>query len=207
MSEGSDDPRRRVRDGESSEEETEQEDSELEVEDSELEWLERDIEAIIETEPPEAKTLKLLVEVKSALVGARELRRTTPTRGKTTPSPGPDSGVASKETTPRPDPRELYHPLPDQEQSFWRLKAALANLDDYNSEEDEDYRPGQDIHQEQLPLELDHDTSFVSDSSCFLAHSTIKERRRRMSSMGSSGVPSDGEESKYLPYWVKAVQQ
>jgi len=205
VSEESDDyePRQRTRYDDSDDDSYD--DTELEVDDSELEWLERDIESIIETEPPEAKTLKLLVEVKSALVGARELsgRKTTPTptRGKTTPSPGPDSGVASKETTPRIDMSGGYQPLPDQEQSFGRLKAALANLDDYHSEDDDDYRPGQDIDQE----ETTQDSSGLSDSSGFLVHSGIM-RRNRMSSMASSGT-SDLEGGKYVPYWAKAVQQ
>jgi len=208
ISDGSDDydPRHRSR---SDETDDDSYDSELEVDDSELEWLERDIESIIETEPPEAKTLKLLVEVKSALVGARELsgRKVshTPTRGKATPSPGPDSGVASKETTPRIDTSSGgFLPLHAQEQSFGRLKAALAKLDDYHSEDDVDYTPGQEIDLEETgPAGLD--SSYLSDSSGFLAHSGIN-RRKRMSSMASSAT-SDNENVTSLPYWAKEVQQ
>ena len=40
-----------------------------------------------------------------------------------------------------------YQPLTDQKKAFWRLKAALAALDEYDSKDDVDYRPGIDINQ------------------------------------------------------------
>jgi len=214
-SEGSDnyDSRRRVRE-DSSDDDSYDIESELEVDDSELEWLENDIDTIIGTEPPEAKTLRLLEDVKFSLVGARKMNagrttanRSTPARGKVTPSPGQnplnDSGVASKETTPRVETKADYQPLPDHEASFWRLKAALASLEEYDSGEDVDYEPGQEIYQEK---EVGHESS-ASESSVPGEHTIGKDRRRRMSSMASSGVTSGDENSRGLPYWVKQVQQ
>jgi len=201
------DPRRRTRDDS---DDSDEEESELDVTDSELEWLERDIESIIDTEPPdvedltvddlvlEAKTLKLLAEVKNALVGARGNRK-----GKS-PSPGPDSGVDSREPTPAPNGE--YQPLSDQQKAFWRLKAALATLDEYDSEDDADYRPGMDIHQiQESGAGEGHNSSMLSDSSGFLAHDSLKERRRnRLNSTTSVMTNSD---QNYVPYWARSIRQ
>jgi len=198
-------PRRRNRD---ESDDSDEEESELDVTDSELEWLERDIESIIDTEPPEAKTLKLLAEVKNALVGARGNRRASVSKVKApspkvkASSPGPDdSGVDSR--GPTPAPHGDYQPVSDQEKAFWRLKAALAALDEYDSEDDVDYRPGMDITQVQ---DSDHgqNSSMLSDSSGFLAHESLKPRRRnRLSS--TTSVANDDQ--KYVPYWARAIRQ
>lgn len=190
------DPRRRTRDDS---DDSDEEESELDVTDSELEWLERDIESIIDTEPPEAKTLKLLAEVKNALVGARGNRTSLGKPKGKTPSSGPDSGLDSRGPTPAFNGD--YQPLSDQEKAFWRLKAALATLDEYDSEDDDDYRPGMDIHQVQ---ESDHGHN-TSDSSGFLLHDSLKERRRnRLSS--TTSVMTNGDQ-KYVPYWARSIRQ
>lgn len=184
------------------EEDSTDEFSEVDVDDSELEWLERDIESIIDTEPPEAKTIKLLVEVKSALIGVRE--KSGKSRGKGTPSPVPDSGVDSRGPTPKPPKpdREKYQPLSNKDQ-FWRLKAAMANLDEYESGEDEDYIPGMDIHQDP---QSGHDSSLLSDASGFTA---VEQRKRNRNISVTSGVTSDGEEVRNGagPYWALELQK
>jgi len=211
-------PRRRTRD---ESDDSDEYDSELDVTDSELEWLERDIESIIDTEPPdvealseddlilEAKTLKLLAEVKNALVGARGNRRASvggkdkSSRMKAS-SPGPDSGVDSRGPTPAPGAGGDYQPLTDQEKAFWRLKAALAALDEYDSEDDVDYRPGMDINQEHNNSDHGHNSSGLSDSSGFLAHEGLRQKRRnRLSSTTSVMTNSD---RAYIPYWARAIR-
>merc|ERR1719233_1335359 len=118
-------PRRRVADSDS--------DSgrEGEVSDGELEGLEKDIGTIIAKEDPQAKTLKLLSGVQSQLRGLREKK-----------------GVVKSF-------RGGYTPIGSTEGSFWRMKRLLASVDaGYNSEDDPDYQPGDEVEQVKKPREL-----------------------------------------------------
>jgi hypothetical protein len=96
----------------------------LTVSEGELDWLEKDLGSIIAAQDPHAKTTDLLVAVQLNLQGAR--------------------GRPGRRRTARKVDRAGYRPLPESEDSFWRMKllAGLASGRRYHSDSDPDYQPG-----------------------------------------------------------------
>jgi len=189
-----------VREEESGESDTtEMSEADLEVSDSELEWLEKDLAQMMDKDGPGAKTQSLFQNVLNALAEARGTSAQHIKR-KGRNSSGRDSGLESRETTPK-----AAHPpyTPSKEgNTFWRTKAALeALVDKYRSSDDEDYRSGD---------EQDH-----------VKETQVPTRRRRskvessMTSAASATTSTGGTSSKQrnteadarnrLPYWVRAI--
>merc|ERR1719187_1331138 len=167
------------------------------VSDGELEWLEKDIGTIIAKEDPQAKTLKLLSGVQSQLRGLREKKG------------GPKKKGVVKSF------RGGYTPIGSTAGSFWRMKRLLASVDaGYNSEDDPDYQPGDEVEQVKKPRELS-DTGADSSFTSGIATSERGKKgtkRERLDTAGSSisvGKRSDRVRAesggKKLPYWVRAI--
>merc|ERR1719431_346698 len=185
-------PRRRVADSDSDS------GSECGVSDGELEWLEKDIGTIIAKEDPQAKTLKLLSDVQSQLRGVRVKKG------------GPKKKGVAKSF------RVGYTPLGSTEGSFWRMKRLLASVDaGYNSEDDPNYEPGDEVEQVKKPRELSDtgaDSSFTSGVATSERGKKVGTKRERLDTLGS--IASVGKRSdrvraesggKKLPYWVRAL--
>merc|ERR1719402_1525741 len=185
-------PRRRVADSDSDS------GSEGGVSDGELEWLEKDIGTIIAKEDPQAKTLKLLSDVQSQLRGVRGKKG------------GPKKKGVVKSF------RGGYTPMSSTDGCFWRMKKLLASVDaEYNSEDDPDYEPGDEVEQVKKPRELSDtgaDSSFTSGLAASEKGKKMGSKRERLDTVGSSvsvGKRSDRVRAesggKKLPYWVRAV--
>merc|ERR1719402_1617021 len=185
-------PRRRVADSDSDS------GSEGGVSDGELEWLEKDIGTIIAKEDPQAKTLKLLSGVQSQLRGLRGKKG------------GPKKKGVAKSF------RGGYTPIGSTEGSFWRMKRLLASVDaGYNSEDDPDYQPGDEVEQVKKPRELSDtgaDSSFASGVATSERGKKVGTKRERLDTAGSNvsvGKSSDRVRAesggKKLPYWVRAI--
>jgi len=169
------------------------------VSDGELEWLEKDIGTIIAKEDPQAKTLKLLAGVQSQL---REVR-------------GKKGGLKKKGIVKVKSFRAGYTPMGNNEDSFWRMRKLLASMDaGYNSEDDPDYEPGDEVEQVRKPRMMSEnmaDTSFTSGvaSSEPGKKGTKRNRLDSTTSCGSVGKRSDRvraeSRGRKLPYWVRAV--
>merc|ERR1712055_509045 len=108
-----------------------------------------------------------------------------------------------------------YTPLGSNEGSFWRMKRLLASVDaGYNSEDDPDYQPGDEVEQVKKPRELS-DTGADSSFTSGIATSERGKKgtkRERLDTVGSSvsvGKRSDRVRAesggKKLPYWVRAI--
>jgi len=185
-------PRRRVADSDSDS------GSEGGVSDGELEWLEKDIGTIIAKEDPQAKTLKLLSDVQSQLRGVRGKKG------------GPKKKGVVKSF------RGGYTPMSSTEGSFWRMRKLLASVDaEYNSEDDPDYEPGDEVEQVKKPRDLSDtgvDSSFTSGVASSEKGKKMVNKRERLDTVGSSvsvGKRSDRVRAesggKKLPYWVRAL--
>merc|ERR1719420_1812114 len=170
------------------------------VSDGELEWLEKDIGTIIAKEDPQAKTLKLLAGVQSQL---REVR-------------GKKGGHKKKGIVKVKSFRAGYTPMGNSEESFWRMRRLLASTDvGYNSEEDPDYEPGDEVEIVRKPRMMSEtvaDTSFTSGVASSEPGKKRTKRRDRLDSTtsgGSVGKRSDRvraeSRGRKLPYWVRAV--
>merc|ERR1719233_529795 len=168
------------------------------VSDGELEWLEKDIGTIIVKEDPQAKTLKLLSDVQSQLRGVRGKKG------------GPKKKGVVKSF------RGGYTPMSSTDGSFWRMKKLLATVDaEYNSEDDPDYEPGDEVEQVKKPRELSDtgaDSSFTSGVATSERGKKVGTKRERLDTVGSSvsvGKRSDRVRAesggKKLPYWVRAI--
>merc|ERR1719177_19802 len=101
------------------------------------------------------------------------------------------------------------------EGSFWRMKKLLASVDaGYNSEDDPDYEPGDEVEQVKKPRELSDtgaDSSFTSGIAVS-ERGKLGTKRERLETVGSSvsvGKRSDRVRAesggKKLPYWVRAL--
>merc|ERR1719357_2116064 len=109
-----------------------------------------------------------------------------------------------------------YTPIGSTEGSFWRMKRLLASLDaGYNSEDDPDYEPGDEVEQVKKPRELSDtgaDSSFTSGVATSERGKKVGTKRERLDTVGSSvsvGKRSDRVRAesggKKLPYWVRAI--
>merc|ERR1719357_1216994 len=109
-----------------------------------------------------------------------------------------------------------YTPIGSTEGSFWRMKRLLASLDaGYNSEDDPDYEPGDEVEQVKKPRELSDtggDSSFTSGVATSERGKKAGTKRERLDTVGSSvsvGKRSDRVRAesggKKLPYWVRAI--
>jgi len=184
-------PRRRVAESDSDS------GSEGEVSDGELEWLEKDIGTIIAKEDPQAKTLKLLSDVQSQLCNVRGNNKKGGLKKK---------GVAKSF-------RAGYTPMGNSSDSFWRMRKMLASVDaGYNSEDDPDYVPGDEVEQVRKPREVSDtaDSSFTS-GVVTSEPGRIGPRGRTDTNVSSVSVGKRSDRvhadagGKKLPYWVRAV--
>jgi len=182
-------PRRRVADSDSDS------GSEGGISDGELEWLEKDIGSIIAKEDPQAKTLKLLSDVQSQLGTVRVKK----------------GGVKKKGVVK--SFRSGYTPMGNSSESFWRMKKLLASVDaGYNSEDDPDYEPGDEVEQVRKPREISDtaDSSFTS-GVVTSEPGRIGQRRRVDTNASSASVGRRSDRvhaesgGRKLPYWVRAV--
>merc|ERR1719357_1138669 len=110
-----------------------------------------------------------------------------------------------------------YTPIGSTEGSFWRMKRLLASVDaGYNSEDDPDYQPGDEVEQVKKPRELSDtgaDSSFTSGiATSERGKKGTNTKRERLDTVGSSvsvGKRSDRVRAesggKKLPYWVRAI--
>merc|ERR1719357_2182474 len=109
-----------------------------------------------------------------------------------------------------------YTPIGSTEGSFWRMKRLLASVDaGYNSEDDPDYEPGDEVEQVKKPRELSDtgaDSSFTSGVATSERGKKVGTKRERLDTAGSSvsvGKRSDRVRAesggKKLPYWVRAI--
>merc|ERR1712055_824634 len=82
-----------------------------------------------------------------------------------------------------------YTPLGSNEGSFWRMKRLLASVDArYNSEDDPDYEPGDEVEQIKKPREMS-DTGADSSFTSGIATSERGKKgtkRERLDTVGSS---------------------
>merc|ERR1719193_845566 len=159
-------PRRRVADSDSDS------GSEDGVSDGELEWLEKDIGTIIAKEDPQAKTLKLLSDVQSQLRGVRGKKG------------GPKKKGVVKSF------RGGYTPMSSTDGSFWRMKKLLASVEaEYNSDDDPDYVPGDEVEEVKKPRVLSDtgaDSSFTSGLAVSEKGKKMGAKRERLDTVGSS---------------------
>jgi len=172
-------------------EDTDSED-ELTVSEGELEWLEKDLGAVIAVEDPKAKTMDLLRAVQINLQDVR--------------------GRPGRRRTGRKPDRAGYRPLPRLEGDFRRMKRALAELDpqQYNSDTDADYEPGDDVEEVET-TEDEGETTELADSSFGVSEHGRRARRRTVTetsaaSTAASGRSGGGERHRgaRLPHWVRA---
>lgn len=172
-------------------EDTDSED-ELTVSEGELEWLEKDLGAVIAVEDPKAKTMDLLRAVQINLQDVR--------------------GRPGRRRTGRKPDRAGYRPLPRLEGDFRRMKRALAELDpqQYNSDTDADYEPGDDVEEVETS-EDEGETTELADSSFGVSEHGRRARRRTVTetsaaSTAASGRSGGGERHRgaRLPHWVRA---
>jgi len=182
-------------------------DTDGDVSDGELEWLEKDLGTLLKKEDPKARTITLLKSAMSSLKGARsnsKVRR---------------SGRMAKEDKPG------YKPIPDKDHMFfWRMKKHLASLDDYESGDDEDYKPGDYVDEIRRPKDSETDSSFLSTGQS--SFTSLGKKPGRKSTAGSEGrgrllsttstqvsvvVGRDRKKkteeyaARKLPYWVRAL--
>jgi len=183
-------PRRRVADSDSDS------GSEGGVSDGELEWLEKDIGTMIAKEDPQAKTLKLLTDVQSQLGNVRVKKG------------GPKKNGVAKSF------RAGYTPMGTTSNSFWRMKRLLASVEvGYNSSEDPDYEPGDEVEQVKRPRDASEtaDSSFTSGVASSVGGKKLTKRNRLDSVASTATVAKRSDRvraeagGKKLPYWVRAL--
>merc|ERR1719369_2518329 len=164
------------------------------ISDGELDWLEIDIGTMIAKEDPQAKTLKLLTDVRTQLKSVRETKVSSKNGNKITFRAG-------------------YTVMANNSNSFWRMKKMLANVEaGYNSQSDLDYEPGDEVEVVTRPRQ-DSETAESSFTSVGDCSNNVEERRRRhlisTASTGSVDKRSDRIRAesggKQLPFWVRAL--
>merc|ERR1719369_2178972 len=164
------------------------------ISDGELDWLEIDIGTMIAKEDPQAKTLKLLTDVRTQLKSVRATKVSSKNGNKITFRAG-------------------YTVMANNSNSFWRMKKMLANLEArYNSQSDLDYEPGDEVEVVTRPRQ-DSETAESSFTSMGDCSNSVEERRRRhlisTASTGSVDKRSDRIRAEsggiQLPFWVRAV--
>jgi len=168
-------------------------DSEEEVTDGELEWLEKDLGTIIEQEDPQTKTLKLMKDIQVELTRSREKRYG-----------GNNGGIKLLKSG--------YNKMKSDAEDFWRMRRVFATCienQQYNSDSDPDYQPGDDIEEVRRPRQ----SSESGGESASVATGPGSVGRSRLSS-ATSLATSVGKRSdrvraeargKKLPYWVRAI--
>lgn len=181
--------------------------SELEVSDSELEWLQQDVSQMMAADGPGGKTEYLFKGLMSALTEARAAT-SKQAKKKGRKSSGRDSGLESRETTPKAS-RPPYTPKKEGN-TFWRTKAALAAVDKYRSSDDEDYRSGDEISDESSRPSRRRRRSKVESSqtsaiSSSTTASTVTKDRKKDAKSSGIDEPSSATGRIRLPYWVRAI--
>jgi len=151
------------------------------ISDDELNWLEEDLNQLISKEDPNAKTLKLLQDVKSHLVTVR---------GKCKNFVKKTNGEAVKF-------KPGYTPLPISGQNFRRMRTMFMNLENgYESDEDPDYHYGDDVEAALEPRTKKVSTTTTSSSA--VSETTVAKRDKNVSAKDAG---------KKLPLWVRAVSR
>jgi len=163
--------------------------SECGVSDGELEWLDLDIGVMIKNEDPRAKTLKLLKDVQNQLGQVRGRKD-----GNGPMRKGMDKMFKTG-----------YTPIETSGNSFWRMNKLLASVDvDYNSDDDPDYEPGDNVEFVRGPRRVSGGTSDISQVAS--SASDVKAVKDAVVNVDkrSDRVRAESR-GNTLPYWVRAV--
>jgi len=163
------------------------------VTDGELEWLEKDLGTIIEQEDPQTKTLKLLKDVQVELTSSREKRKG-----------GNNGGIKLLKAG--------YNKMKTDAEDFWRMRRVFATCIDnqqYNSDSDPDYQPGDDIEEVRRPRQSSEsggETASVATGPGSVGRSRLSSATSLATSVGrrSDRVRAESR-GKKLPYWVRAI--
>ena len=171
---------------------------ELSVSEGELEWLEQDLASVIANEDPSTKTINLLRNVQTKLQGVR--------------------GKSGRRKSLRKVDKVGYKPLPLQSTDFIRTKTMMAELEEkgYHSGSDEDYHPGDDLDEVDLPddhQELVSEGDYTNLDAAGVGTSKGKKKTKHSdaSTESSGGNVKDSEMlrekdklRRNLPFWAAA---
>jgi len=151
------------------------------ISDDELNWLEEDLNQLMSKEDPNAKTLKLLQDVKSHLVNVR----------------GKSKNLVKKTNVEAIKFKPGYTPLPISGQNFRRMRTMFMNLENgYDSDKDPDYHYGDDIEPALEPRTKKVSTTTTSSSAVSGTTSVKRDKSVAAKDVG-----------KKLPLWVRAVSR
>ena len=159
--------------------------SDATVSDGELDWLEQDLGSMIVVENPRAKTMELLRSVHG---GLQEVR---------------GRGVRRRKVK---EDMAGYTPLQDLN-SFKKVRELMDKIEkqEYLSDEDPDYKPGDEVEMSEEEVECQTEET-AADSSFYEARGRRKDRRLTSNSETSDHSKLEGRKSwrSKLPDWVQA---